>query len=78
MGFGGFLYGNIHKYLAHQFLYHLEVFVSIPKTANLMPIFSVRYNIHKMLTVKLLSESRPLLHEILNIVLNFSIYGKFS
>ena len=39
-------------------LYHL-IFVNIPETAILMPMFSVSYNIHFiLLTVKLLSASR--------------------
>ena len=39
-------------------MYHLEVFVGISKTANLMPIFSIRYNIlFILLTVKLLFAS---------------------
>ena len=52
-------------------LYHLEAFVSNFKTANLMLLFFVSYIRSILLTVKLLSASRLLLHKILNTDLKF-------
>ena len=54
-------------------MYDLEVFVSISKTADLMPLFFVSYLHSILITVKLLSASRPLLHKILNTALKLYV-----
>ena len=62
-------------------LYPFEVFVNISKTPNFMQQVFVSYihssDIHSiLLTVKLLSALRPLLHKILNTVMKVLMYGK--
>ena len=66
----------IINYLVPLFFISFRSFLSISKTADLMPLFVFSYIFSTLITVKLLSASRPLLHKILNIVLKFSMYGK--
>ena len=54
--------------------YHLEIFVSISETADLMPLFLVSDILSILITVKLLSASRPLLHKIMNIFLKLYVW----